>query len=313
MNPQSLLHGNSRFPKGRLWLLAVAATIVLLGLMRISVSKENRLMAPSGWSEPIADLLTSQINVGADDTVSLSVRDAPIDDVLDEIARQAHADLFRVGSFPERLSLRIERQPLQAALMTVLKDHNYLLYTRTHGQIGCQRTPDRFWIYSLETGDSDTRPQPNEAASVCAPAPVADGIPAVTGGAGVNTPRDFPMLAVSLTLKVPEVREAMVDALTEMNSLAAIRALGEMVHDKNEDISDEAISALAEIDTEAAAEALATGLEAGDTALRLRVVEALGDMRSEAAQRALRQAADDANEQVRQAASDYLDDSGEAP
>ncbi len=89
----------------------------------------------------VADENTSELQIAVDEgLVSLTVRDVPLQDVVQEIAVQLELRLVQHVTLDRLVSIDIERQPLPEVLDDILEGESYQLY-RPWSRARLMRTP----------------------------------------------------------------------------------------------------------------------------------------------------------------------------
>ncbi len=263
---------------------------LMLGLFCLTVNlaplgawtqDEGGLMAEANpWTSPSGRLVRF-----ADDLLTVKVRDASVEELVEEIARQSGLNIVWYGAISERITLNFERLALEQALARILRHHSFAL---------ASARPGKLWI--IPKG--------------------AEGSPPQTAAANESEQEDFLQdESIDLTLLIAALRsedswerEEAVEALGEIGGPESAQFLGGALRDEDEDVRQAAIAALAQIGGDRAAQVLGVALEDEDEWFREEALEALGEIGGNSAIRLLEQALSDEYEGVRDTAEELLEE-----
>jgi hypothetical protein len=246
-----------------------------------------------------------RVDVGDGGFVSIDVRDARIEDLLREIARQTGLELVSTEPLDERVTLTLDHVTLPQALDRLLRNRSYLL---VHG--GPARGTDnalrnRLWI--LANGVAN----PHVTAEVDrAPLPASDplgridALSAVAAGDGALLAAELTTVALGDADAV--AREEAVHALGRLQGDPSARTLAHALHDPEPAVRRAAITALADARDVRALRVLAPVLSDADSSVREEAVYALADVGGKSAIALLQRALSDRDTSVREAAADAL-------
>lgn len=230
-----------------------------------------------------------------DGLLSVKVRDAALDVLLEEIARECGFSVERYVALEQKLSAEFDRLTLDQALRRILRTRSYALKyaSPTSGKRSPAAGVDTLWIL----------PQGDEKYSMQPPASAAAGDP---------SRRTESKLEVADALSVlrhgsAEDREQAALALGKRGDARAVAPLRQALADASADVRDAAIASLAEVGGADAALALAPALRDGDPRTREQAVNALGEIGGPAAADFLRYALADDAAFVRLAAAEILE------
>jgi hypothetical protein len=229
--------------------------------------------------------------------ISVSARDAQIQALIDDLARQAEIDLISETRLKGRVSVDIQAQPLEEVLAKILRNHSFALEqtgpaTATGGSNS--ETRGRLWIFSA----SGKRPAAKQPPG---PTPVLDE------PAEPSERDQLDQLTALLLSDDSDDRLEAVLGLARHGGFEASAALTAALSDVDLEVRMEAVMALAEIGDESAAIALQTALADTDPNVRLAAIEALADIGGDSARPALEQALGDPDEDIREAAREILE------
>lgn len=263
----------------------------------------------------------------ADGRLTLDVDQAPLAEILDAIARDAHLVVEGRVASDATVTARLHDAPLDEGLRVILHDHSYALqYSLGRDALGRpMRVPSRLRIFR---GEAATREpgQPSDPDRTASDEPAADvallsnvlltaediadkwdAIDAL--GEAVNSEEALPVLRFALTDPDEDVRLAVVDALASQASDGAAEALEVALRDPDGSVREEAIVALEAIGGDRAAHSLLVALQHEDPDLRVQAVDALGSIGGPTARQLLEYAwASDADESVRTTAAAWLEE-----
>ncbi len=283
-------------------LLAIGLFCVTVSLTPLSASSqdEDALRTEAGtWPSQSSGVVRF-----ANEVLTVEVQDAPLEELLREVARQSGLSIVWYGTISERISISFQRLSLEQALTRILRHHSFALaYSQAReGQSKAARLR-KLWII----------PKGTEGAPV--PSTVAEYETEEESLQEEAT--DLALLRAALRSDDSWEREDAVEALGEIGRPEAVLFLRQALTDQDEDVREAAIAALANIGGDEAAQALAIVLEDEDEWFREEALEALGEIGGESAMRLLEQALEDVDEGVRETAAYLLqelrEDSAETP
>jgi len=290
------------FPRETTSLLAIGLFYVTVSLTPLSATSQDAdgLRTEAGtWPTH-----SSRVVRFANDVLTVEVQDAPLEELLREVARQSGLSIVWYGTISERISISFQRLSLEKALTRILRHHSFALaYSQAReGQSKAARLR-KLWII------------PKGAKGAPVPSTVAEYEREEELLQEEAT--DFALLQAALRSDDSWEREDAVEALGDIGRPEAVQFLRQALRDEDGDVREAAIAALANIGGDRAAQALAIVLEDEDEWFREEAIEALGEIGGESAIRLLEQALEDEDEGVRETARDLLEelreDSTESP
>jgi HEAT repeat protein len=259
------------------------------------------------------DTLALAVSV-EDGLVTVRARDASIEAIVQEIARQDGLTVATHQLLDKRVTLDIERLPLEEALDRILRDGSFMLSaTRDRSLAG--DSSRKLWVFSTASGappplavDNSIADQTKDPDSVSPDeltGPVslaladsnatvrADAVSAL--GSAHDNPQAAALAHSALSDTDPAVREEAAYALGQIGGEMSLRALAQALRDPQRDVKQTAIEALASMGGDQAALALAPVLDDPDPRLRAAAVDALGEIAGDTAMRLLQKASADTN------------------
>jgi hypothetical protein len=252
-----------------------------------------------------ADQVSVQVDRGL---VSVTARNVPIQDVIDEIATQIDLRVVQHVALDRVVTLNLAQQPLPDALDEILKNDSYQLYQATSSEDEAKSdnpVPGTLWIFSegssLELG-----------ATIFFEAVILHGSfrekkEAIRELRRLGTPDAANTLSLALSDPDSRVRDAAFEALSKFDGEEAPAAIASASVDSDPWVRSEAANALSSADSESAVEYLNLAFNDPDPRVRMTVVEALTDIPSEQAVAALTLALRDEDPAVRMHAVDALE------
>ncbi len=281
-------------------LCIIRASLLAIGLFYVTVSftplsatgqDEGALRTEAGtWPSQSSRLVRF-----ANDALTVEVKDAPLEEVLREVARQSGLSIVWYGTISESISISFQRLSLEKALTRILRNHSFALaYSQAREGPSKDARLRELWII------------PKGAKG--APVPSTVVVSKTEEDLLREEATDFALLRAALRSDDSWEREDAVEALAEIGRPEAVQFLRPALRDEDEDVREAAIAALANIGGDEAALALAIVLQDEDEWFREEAVEALGEIGGESAIRLLEQALEDENEDVREIAADLLEE-----
>ena len=261
-------------------------------------------------AEPLRDLRVQS----GDGQVSVSARDMPLGEILDEIAHQNGFIVSSQQPLDERITLELHRLPLRAAMTRLLRDRSFILQVAQSS--GAREAPvGKLWTFSqapARTGvDWSVEPLDADQAIAHAKLDLADPdvrvrLSGVAALSELDTDRTLSMLsATAVNDRHSAVRQEAVFALSEARKLD-MQTLTLALADSDAKVREATIEALAQVGGEESAQALAAAIDDEDASLRQEAVDALGEIGGPTATKLLQQALQDPDSNVRESAADYL-------
>lgn len=223
----------------------------------------------------------------ADGYLTIQVRDVPLGELLDEIARQSGLTVMRYVVLDRKVTLEFHRLALEQGLRRILRHSSFVLeYTVTQ--------PRTLWIL------------PQGAERYVGQHRLVKSTNAASSGKDIATQ----ISTLQATLKGGDAgqREEAALELGEISQAEAVAPLTLVLADKNEDVREAAVASLAEIGGAEAVQALAIALRDQNPRVREEAIDALGEIGGPIAIGLLEQALADDVEFVRQAATEALDE-----
>lgn len=265
-----------------------------------------------------------------DGALTVDVRDMPLRELLEEIARQAGLVIEYEASPDTRVTARLPRMGLDDGLHELLNGHSYALeYSASSRDRDAPRpvlTRVRIFRSDVDALASAEPGEPrDESIDWSRFAAVLFGWDDVDEewdkwdviealGESEQEDAALPLLRVALADEDGDVRLAAVEALAALGGDGAAEALAPALRDQEGWIRTEAIEALAGIGGERAAETLLIALQAEDAELREQAVQALGEAGGPTARQLLEYAwASDTDDAVREAATAWLEEGLDQP
>ena len=229
--------------------------------------------------------------------VSVQVRDAPLNVVLDEIARQTGLRIEGHASIADRITIELDQVGLAEALRLILDDQRYVLeyaFEALPDAAEHVRVPQRVRIF------------PDDADAPARSGSVNDDDTAEAGLDG-DTIDVWQMRAVLESADDPWDREDAVEALAESEQPdVAVPLLRMALADRDEYVRLSAVEALATLGGDGAAAALEMALRDTESVIRKEAIETLEAIGGDQATRSLTVALQDADADLRRRAVDAL-------
>lgn len=246
-----------------------------------------------------------------DGLITLTARNAALQDVLAEIAAQSNLRVVQHVPLDRIVSLAMEAQPLPEVLKHVLADDSYQLYQAqpgAAGDAGGGPETDVLWIFSEGSSMAPAATVFFEA--VLFHGNVRERKEAIRGLRKLGTVDAVQALSLALGDEDPGVRDAAFEALAGIGSDEALAAIASASMDDDAWVRGEAASSLAASDSESAVQYLQLALEDPNPNVRMFVVEAFADIPGEQSMRAIKLALGDEHPAVRMQAVDALEQIG---
>lgn len=269
--------------------IVLAGVVMGLCLGSAALSTSERPVLKPGPTDPATHSNRVRFTSGY---LTIQVEDVPLDELLDDIARQSGLVVKRYVALDQRVSDRFEQLPLDRALRRILRNRSFVL------EYAAQR-PTTLWIVP-EGGERATSERTTEqpvSGDIDRPGSTArDG----AEGRGMPDSDRFPdreeaalalgesttddavtQLSLALIDDDPDVRSAAVSSLTEIGSGEAVQALAAALSDPDPRIREEAVDGLGEIGGEAAIMLLQLALADEEPTVRETAREALEQVREQ--------------------------------
>ncbi len=276
----------------RFFTLCVLCLPVSLAFLSSIARAEDVLKTAKAQTQPSQSDRLIQF---ANDLLTVKVKDAPLKELLQEIARQSGLSIVWSGLLDGEITIEFHQLSLDKGLHRILSHQsfavNYAQKTPEEGQLIVPR-PKKLWIFSNTEKRHPVQTTVVEDAE--GGHPLQDVATDITGQQAV------------LMSEVPWEREDAVNVLGESGRPAAIEPLSVALEDADEDVREAAIYALANIGGDKAARALAVALQDYSTSVREEAIEAIGEIGGESAILILEQALADENESIRDTAAELL-------
>ena len=275
------------------------------------------LTCPQAWSLH-ADF-TRSIDVAIHgDYVTVLAHDAPVRNILEELAHHLNLVVEAHAPLDEYISLEIRGEPPPTVIRRLLRDYSFTLqyFPVTDAGVAAQR-PGKLWIHPQNEQDSgeakiitwfgatqtdDTKSAIDRIASV-KPAVRLDSIAVLTAFGNDDA---FTTLTAAMNDPDSTVREEAVVGIGGNHSATSLHLLQQALADTNAHVRRAAIDALSDTGSDNAALLLSPLLQDAETSLRTDAVHALGEIGGPTAATLLEQALGDEQSSVRDAAADYL-------
>jgi hypothetical protein len=214
------------------------------------------------------------------DLVTLTARNARVQDALSEIVRQSDLTVVSRAPLDAPVTLEFKEQPLSEALVRIMRGQSYLLHqAKTNNDDGSRtRASDgTLWVFSDETGDE-------------------------TGYRLSSTSMAIGKLRSQLTSDDIRARQEAIKGLRRLKVNEAVEPLSYALGDEERDIRVEAIYALADIGGKDAVAVLASALSDDNAWVRTETAYALGTIGDNSAAPVLKHALYDPDSKVRASA-----------
>ena len=300
---------------------------VTLGVAVVAACAACMPVSVDALARPAEQLQSVHVVEVAHRLVTVQVRDAPLSEVLDEIARQTGLTIEGHAAIDSRMTIDLEQIRLEAALRLILEGQSYAV------EFALEAIPDKGEHIRVPQRLRISPDDPDVAARSWSPDDVADAgldgntidptkIRAVLESSDDPWDREdavealaesgqphvaVPLITVALIDRNEDVRLAAVEALATLGGDAAAKALQTALRDEESTIREAAIETLEALGGEQAARSLAVALQDTDADLRERAVDALGNIASPSAVQLLEYAwAADEDASVREAAAAWL-------
>lgn len=222
----------------------------------------------------------------ADGYVTVRVRDLPLGELLDEIARKSGLTVVQHVALDWTVTLEFHRLSLEQALRRILRHRSFVL------EYALAR-PRTLWIL----------PQGKER--YAAQDKIVERTDTVSSGKGIA---QISTLQATLNSGNAEQREEAALELGEIRHAQAVTSLTLALADKDKDVREAAVVSLAEIGGAEAVQAMGIALHDQNPKVREEAIDALGEIGGEVAVGLLEQALADEVKFVRQAATEVLDE-----
>ena len=300
---------------------------VTLGVAVVAACAACMPMSVAALARPAEQLQGVHVVEVAHRLVTVQVRDAPLSEVLDQIARQTGLVIEGHATIDSRITIDLEQLGLEAALHLILEGQSYALEFALEtipDERDNVRVPQRLRIFpddldvparswspddTADAGlDGDTIDAPKIRAILESSDDPWDRGDAVEALAESEQPHvAVPLIKVALIDRDEDVRLAAVEALATLGGDGAAEALQTALRDEESTIREAAIETLEALGGDQAARSLAVALHDTDADLRERAVDALGNIASPSAVQLLEYAwAADEDAWVREAAAAWL-------
>lgn len=260
------------------------------------------------------------------DRLTMRVKDVPVGDVLEEIARQSDLTLVLHEPMQAAISIEFYRLSLEDALRRILGEQGFALEYAQPSSREVQQPvskPEMLWVFAKGqesrgtdalVGEPTVRSSPHLEADLGDPtanAMLTSSDPwereeAVEALGKQGQPEAVEVLGLALEDASEEVREAAIHALVRIGGDHAAQTVAVALRDRDDSIRKEAVEALGKIGGVDAVQALGHVLRGEDRWLREEAVEALGDVGGESAVALLQQALHDQDRHVREIAAETL-------
>ena len=227
--------------------------------------------------------------------VTVHARDASLESIVQEIARQSGLAVASHEPLVERVTLDFEHLPLSDALGRVLRDGSFVLSVahELSPPAASPAGPRKLWLPSTAAGAAQRASTEHvrdrdsiDAAAITASVSLAladseanaraDAVSAL--GSVHDNPEAASLAHAALSDSHPAVREEAAYALGEIGGEMSLRALAQALRDPDHDVKKSAIHALESIGGDQAALTLGAVLDDPDPALRAAAVDALREI-----------------------------------
>lgn len=236
------------------------------------------------------------------DLISLSAYRAPVQDVLQEIARSANLKIIQYVGLKRLVTLSLDQQPLSVILSHILEDDSYQLYESQ------QSSADVLWIFSK--GSSLAPAATISLEGLLLQGNVSERKEAIGELQQLGSPDAVRSISLALGDENLNVRNLAFDALASIGGEEALAAIASASLDQDPTARGESALALASGHNESAVQYLSIAYKDSNPNVRRLAVEAFADIPSEKSVQALGLALRDENPAVRMQAVDALEHIG---
>ena len=241
--------------------------------------------------------------------VSLSARDARLQQVVDEVVALTGLRLIQNVELEDDVTLMVDEQPLHEFLSILLDDYSYQLFQAAEDISGAQSfqpVPGTLWIFSA--GHS---PPPGATAfleAVLHFGSFTEKKEAIRELRRLGTDAAIETLGLALQDPDKRLRDAALDALSAIGSDGALAAIASTAFGGDLKARSEAINALSSGNAASALRYLELAMADPDPRVRMSVIDACADIPGEYAAMAISRALEDPDQDVREHALDALDE-----
>ena len=258
----------------------------------------------------VADEDTGELQITVHEgLVSVTAREVPLQDVVQEIAVQHELRLVQHVTLDRLVSIEIERQPLPEVLDDILADESYQLYRLVGNEddAGADKPiPGSLWIFSEGSALAPAAMLYFEA--VVLEGNVGEKKEAIRELRRLGTADAVQTLSVALGDDDPRVRNAAMEALSTIGGDDALAAIASASMHEDPLVRGKAADAIAMADGYSSTEYLQIVLQDEDPRVRASVIDSLGDIGDERSLQVIQQALQDPHPTVRERALEVINE-----
>ena len=245
----------------------------------------------------------------ADGLISLTARNAPLQDVIDEIAARHKLRLVQHVALDRYVSFEIDRQPLPDLLEEILEAESYQLHrvveTDDASDIN-DPIPGTIWIFSEGSALATAATFYFEV--VLQEGSVGDKKEAILNLRRLGTPEAVQALSVSLGDDDPRIRRAALEALAQIGGDEALAAIASASVYDDPRVRGDGTYALAMAGGYSSIEYLNLALRDENPLVRAAAIDSLGDIGDERSIGVIQQALQDPDPTVRERALEVINE-----
>ncbi|MDH3440998.1 MAG: HEAT repeat domain-containing protein [Gammaproteobacteria bacterium] len=258
----------------------------------------------------MADENTGELQITVDEgLVSLAARNAPLQDVVREIAAQHDLRLVQHVALDRLVSIEVDDKTLPDLLDEIFGDESYQLYRAIENDDPADANdpiPGSLWIFSEGSALAPAATAYFEI--VMLEGEVGEKQEAILNLGRLGTPEAIQALSLALGDEDPRVRKAALEALSQIGGDEALAAIASAsVHDDPRARAD-ATYAMAMVDGYSSIEYLNLALHDENPMVRSAAIDSLGDIGDERAISVIQQALQDPDPTVRERALDVINE-----
>lgn len=258
----------------------------------------------------MADEHSSDLTVTVDDgLVSLTARNAPLEDVVREIAAQHDLRLIQHVALDRFVSFEIDQQPLADVLEELLEFESYQLYRAAEDDDAADADgpiPGSLWIFSEGSALAPAATFYFEV--VVQEGSVGEKKEAILNLRRLGTPDAVRALSLALGDEDPRIRRAALESLAQIGGDEALAAIASASVDDDPRVRGNGTYALAMAGGYSSIEYLNLALRDENPIVRAAAIDSLGDIGDERSIGVIQQALRDPDPAVRERALEVINE-----
>lgn len=258
----------------------------------------------------MADEDSGDLTVTVDNgLVSLTARNAPLEDVVREIAAQHDLRLIQHVALDRYVSFEIDRQPLTDVLEAILEVESYQLYRAVESDDASHTDdpiPGSLWIFS--EGSALTPAATFYFEVVVQEGSVGEKKEAILNLRRLGTPDAVQALSLALGDEDPRIRRAALEALAQIGGDEALAAIASASVNDDPRVRGDGTYALAMAGGYSSIEYLNLALHDENPIVRTAAIDSLGDIGDERSISVIQQALHDPDPTVRERALEVINE-----